>query len=209
MVNETVNLAKKLKVYDKNVFFNFDWINYSDRQNYLMEADAGIITHPNHIETRFSFRTRILDYLWTGLPIISSEGDYLSMMVERKGLGIVTGDGNVQDLVDVVIKLADDKGFYQQCVKNIDNITGEFTWEKVCKPLVDFCRDPAESALKPRQASCNPDNTGSSSNPYERYNRDGKGISHLSGKFFYHLFHSGPRRTLRFLSNYLREKDKR
>ena len=31
-----------------------------------------------------------MDYLWAGLPVISTEGDYLSAMIDKKGLGIVT-----------------------------------------------------------------------------------------------------------------------
>ena len=46
------------------MFFNEDWVAYDDRQNYLLEADVGVSTHLDHVETEFSFRTRILDYLW-------------------------------------------------------------------------------------------------------------------------------------------------
>ncbi len=51
-----------------SVFFNPDWVAYEDRGDYLLEADAGVSTHFAHIETEFAFRTRILDYLWAGLP---------------------------------------------------------------------------------------------------------------------------------------------
>ncbi|MCJ7473408.1 MAG: glycosyltransferase, partial [Actinobacteria bacterium] len=88
IAEKTVELSKKLDLYEKNIFFNFGWVEYEDRQNYLLESDIGIITHPMHIETRFSFRTRILDYIWTGLPIISTRGDSLSDMIEKNGLGI-------------------------------------------------------------------------------------------------------------------------
>ncbi|MBM3710343.1 MAG: glycosyltransferase, partial [Actinobacteria bacterium] len=60
LADEAVELAKKLGIYDKNIFFNFGWVDYDKRQNYLLESDVGIITHPEHIETRFAFRTRIL-----------------------------------------------------------------------------------------------------------------------------------------------------
>ena len=45
-----------------------DWVAFEDRQNFLLDADVGVSTHLDHIETEFSFRTRILDYLWAGLP---------------------------------------------------------------------------------------------------------------------------------------------
>jgi GT2 family glycosyltransferase len=203
LVNDTVNLARKLNVYDKNVFFNFGWVDYDKRQNYLIESDAGVITHPEHIETRFSFRTRILDYLWAGLPVISTRGDYLSDLVERKGLGMTAGDGDVRGIVNAVIKLADDKKFYRQCVENIERIAEDYTWEKVCRPIMDFCRDPVSSALRDRKS----DNEGSNGNDdlsAKKIKASGKSRSYLMKRFFYHFFKSGPRKTSRFLLNYLK-----
>ncbi|HEX2118535.1 MAG TPA: glycosyltransferase, partial [Acidimicrobiales bacterium] len=64
------SLSDALGLTDKHVFFNEGWVAYEDRQNYLLEADIGVSTHLHHVETAFSFRTRILDYLWAGLPIV-------------------------------------------------------------------------------------------------------------------------------------------
>lgn len=51
-----------------------------------MEADAGVSTHMSHVETTFSFRTRILDYLWAGRPpMVVTEGDSFAELVEREG----------------------------------------------------------------------------------------------------------------------------
>lgn len=206
LVNDTVNLAKKLNTYDKNIFFNFGWVDYNDRQNYLLESNAGIITHPEHIETRFSFRTRIMDYLWAGLPVISTKGDSLSDLVERKGLGVTIGDGDTRAIVKAIIRLADDKEFYNQCVKNIEEIAKDYTWEKVCQPIIDFCRDPATSALKYREDNNALEDFKESSGTGSSDINSKKNISYLPGRFFYHLFRSGPRKTIRFLSNYLRKK---
>ncbi|MCJ7472821.1 MAG: glycosyltransferase, partial [Actinobacteria bacterium] len=145
MVNDTVELAKRLDLYEKNIFFNFGWVDYKERQNYFLEADAGIITHPEHIETRFSFRTRILDYLWAGLPIISTEGDHLSDMVKIKRLGLVTKEGSPEELAEAILAMAGDNKFYAEYVKNIAITAKDFTWDKVCRPIIDFCMDPVSN----------------------------------------------------------------
>ena len=205
LVSKTFNLAKKLGVYDKNVFFNFGWVEYNERQNYLLESDVGIITHPAHIETRFSYRTRILDYLWASLPIISTEGDYLSEMVEKEGLGITVRDGNVDDIVNAITKLADDKNFYNECLNNLRDISREFTWEKVCKPVVDFCRDPIPTSYRKREGFENIfDDKGQNSLKKNNTHLNKKGFSYLVKRFLHHLFKSGPRQTSRFISNYLK-----
>lgn len=207
LVNKTVNLAKKLGIYDKNVFFNFGWIQYDDRQNYLLESDAGIITHPEHIETRFSFRTRILDYLWAGLPIISTKGDSLSDMIEKENLGITVNEKDVTALVNAILKIADDKDYYSKCVRNIENTAKRYTWEKVCEPLIRFCKDPVASACKNKLKDDgfddmeDGDSSDKNSGEYRR-----KNMGHLVKKFFYHLVHNGPGKTLKITSNYIQRK---
>ena len=72
MVVEARALAAELGLVDRHVFFNEQWVAYDDRQNYLLDADIGVSTHFHHVETEFSFRTRILDYLWAGLPFVTT-----------------------------------------------------------------------------------------------------------------------------------------
>jgi len=196
MAGKTVELAKKLDLYDKTIFFNFGWVDYDQRQNYLLESDIGIITHPMHIETRFSFRTRILDYLWAGLPIVSTRGDSLSDLIEKNDMGITVEDGNAGDLADAIIRLAQDRDYYGRCVANIGKIARQYTWDKVCGPIIAFCKDPVSSALKERD-------TGDSSLDSKK---DGRSRFYLLKRFFYHLFHSGPGKTARYLSNHMSQR---
>jgi len=197
LATESVNLAKKLGVYGKNVFFNFGWIPYAERQNYLLESDAGIITHPQQIETRFSFRTRMLDYLWAGLPIISTEGDSLSELIQKRGLGVVVAAEDTEGLKAAITRLANDKQFYTQCRKNIEKMVPEYRWEKVCRPLIDFCKDPIYSASRGKMDA---KEEATYSNVYRK---EKKGPFYLVSKFFYHFFRS-PRQSFRYLSNYMR-----
>ncbi len=70
-----------------HVFFN-DWTPYDTRQNVYLDATAAVSFHRAHLETRFSFRTRILDCIWASLPIVCSEGDVLADLVRNEQLGI-------------------------------------------------------------------------------------------------------------------------
>ena len=126
LVNETVELAKKFGLEGKNIFFNYGWVDYDQRQNYFLESDAGVITHPEHIETRFAFRTRILDYLWTGLPIISTKGDSLSELVEKEGLGLTVDAMDVEMLADSIIYMAENRDFYNSCRQKVAKAAESF-----------------------------------------------------------------------------------
>ncbi len=91
-------LAEELGVAGKHVFFNDGWVEYSERQNFLLEATLGVSTHFESLETRFSFRTRALDYLWAGLPIVATEGDSFGQLIEEEHLGLTVPPEDPQAL---------------------------------------------------------------------------------------------------------------
>jgi GT2 family glycosyltransferase/glycosyltransferase involved in cell wall biosynthesis len=148
MLNNAVGLAKELGLYNKFVFFNFGWVDYNDRQNYLLEADIGVSCHFDTLETRFSFRTRMLDYLWAGLPIVCTKGDNFSNLVESETLGLTADYEDSQQLAAAVIRLLDDKSFYDACKQNVAKVAGDYKWSRVTKPVVEFCNHPLHLGLR-------------------------------------------------------------
>lgn len=142
MLSAAIELAKQLGVYDKFVFFNFNWVDYEDRQNYLLEADIGVSCHFETLETRFSFRTRVLDYLWAGLPIICTEGDHFAGVVEKEQLGFTAGYQDAEDLAQKIRRLLDDKELYEACRNNVARIAQQYRWSKAVEPLMEFCEHP-------------------------------------------------------------------
>lgn len=141
IVAESRALAAELGVADRSVFFNSSWVDYADRQNYLTEADAGVSNHHSHIETTFSFRTRILDYLWAELPMVVTRGDHFAELIEREGLGLVVDAGNVEQLTDALERILFDDKLIAQCRQNIRRVRSDYFWEKALSPLVAFVAD--------------------------------------------------------------------
>lgn len=127
--------AARLELLDNTVFINTDWTPYDERADYLLEADAGISLHKDSMETRFAFRTRMLDYLWAGLPIIASQGDSWSVTIEKQGMGITVKPGDVDAVVDAIVKMADDKTFREKCGKQASIAAGSYTWSALVKRL--------------------------------------------------------------------------
>jgi hypothetical protein len=85
MAFQARELAEELGLVGTHVFFNAGWVDYDDRQNYLLESDVGVSTHLNHVETAFSFRTRLLDYFWASLPVVASDGDSFGDVIRLHG----------------------------------------------------------------------------------------------------------------------------
>ena len=53
---------------DRTSFFNDGWVPYEERGATSLDADIGVSAHFDDVETRFAFRTRLLDCIWAGLP---------------------------------------------------------------------------------------------------------------------------------------------
>ncbi|MEV8437222.1 glycosyltransferase [Actinosynnema sp. NPDC051121] len=146
IAGQTRALAKRLDLVGSHVFFNETWVPYHDRQNWLLDANAGVTTHYEHVETTFAFRTRVLDYLWAGLPIVTTDGDSFADLVRREDLGVVVPSEDPDALADALEKVLYDTAFAAGCAERIAVVRERFTWENVLAPLAEFCRNPRPAA---------------------------------------------------------------
>jgi GT2 family glycosyltransferase/glycosyltransferase involved in cell wall biosynthesis len=148
VVAQSRELAAQLGLTGKHVFFNEQWVDLDDRQNYLLDADLGVSTHFQHIETTFSFRTRILDYLWAGLPIVTTDGDSFGQLVAERGLGAAVPEQDVEALADAIERYLYDEEAVARAREQVAVVREEFRWSRTLAPLVEFCRSPRAAADK-------------------------------------------------------------
>jgi len=145
MVDRALQLARGLDVLDRHVFFPQGWVPYEQRQSYLQEADVGASLHLHHLETLFSFRTRILDYLWAGLPLLVTEGDSMAELAEREQLGPVCPPQDSAAVEAALQRLLEDEPYRQACAAASRRTAARFRWSVVTQPLLEFCRTPYRS----------------------------------------------------------------
>lgn len=187
IVRESFDLARELGVLDTAVFFNESWVQYSERENWLLESDAGVSTHMSHVETTFAFRTRILDYLWAGLPMVVTEGDSFADLVEAEGLGVVVPAQDVAALELALERVLFDGDFIAETRRNVERVRTEFVWERTLAPLVAFVRDPHRAADKLDGRAVR-SGAGKRRKPY--------GLGHNLRMFWHYLRAEGPMRAL-------------
>ncbi len=140
-VEETIALSKELGLYERYVFFN-EWVPYDERQNYLIEADVGVSLHPDHVETRFSFRTRLLDYLWAGLPVVSTHGDVMGETLAAQNLAHLVAPGDVNGVAQVILTLLANPNLRAEYAARAQKLAVRYHWQAVAQPLVEFCAAP-------------------------------------------------------------------
>ena len=142
-------LAQDLGVLDTAVIFNDEWVKYDERANYLLDADIGVSTHYSHIETSFSFRTRILDYLWAGLPMVVTKGDHFADLIEEKGLGLTVDAENVEQLSEALEQALFDEAFIAECRERVLAARRDYEWPRVLAPLTSFLESPSLAGDRP------------------------------------------------------------
>lgn len=145
-VAEGRELAASLNILGSHVRFLEEWIPYEERGAALLDADIGVSTNHDRVETDYSFRTRILDYIWAGLPVLTTAGDTLADLVAREGLGFAVAPGNVDQLAHALAELVDNAELRARCTARSASVSQTLTWDHVARPLVDFCTDPAPAA---------------------------------------------------------------
>lgn len=152
MATRTRELSERLGLTGTHVFFNEDWVPYERRGDYLLDADLGVSAHFDHIETAFSFRTRILDYLWAGLPVVATTGDTFAELIDAENLGVTVDPEDVDALTVALERLLVDDALCARAKANVARIAKGYTWPVVLEPLLEFCREP----VRARDASRSP-----------------------------------------------------
>ncbi len=145
MLEAARSLSAALGLTGSRVFFGSSWIPYSEHGAILLESDIGISLHQSSVETRFSFRTRILDYLWAGLPIIATEGDSMADLIRAEKLGAVVPVGDVEAVVAALVELGSDPGRRHACADRSRSAAERFRWSVAAQPLVDYCSAPYQA----------------------------------------------------------------
>lgn len=144
MPERAIQLSRDLGLYEKSVFFG-EWTRYEERGNYLAEADLAVVSHPGHIETRFSFRTRVLDCIWAGLPILTTDGDAMADWVKQEKLGLTVPPEDGHAMARAIETLMLQPGGRTAYAGAFKKLQTALQWPNVARPLIDFCMSPVRA----------------------------------------------------------------
>lgn len=136
---EARELAREEGLLDKAVLFG-EWIPYEDWPSVLLESDIALTLHYDTLEARLAFRSRVLDYIWAGLPTVATRGDATSDLIADYDLGVVVdyedADG-VAEAIGCLLKFSP-----RTLEDRFSEARRELTWEQAAQPLIRFCRNP-------------------------------------------------------------------
>jgi hypothetical protein len=132
---DAVALATSLGLEGRRVHFGSGWVPYAERGAWLLDADIGVSAHPAGLEAHFAFRTRVLDYLWAGLPVVATAGDALAARVAAAGAGREVPAGDAEAFAAACVALLDAPADAKAAASTLG---AGLAWDRVVEPLVDW-----------------------------------------------------------------------
>jgi glycosyltransferase involved in cell wall biosynthesis len=121
-------------------FVKFEpWVAYDARGPWFEQFAAALLTFPQSLETDLSMRTRVYDYLWGGLPIVTSSAPGTDELLLRYGAGAVVRGGSAQEFAAELGRVLHN---HRQMSEGAQRFAEEHQWQRVLQPLLDFVRAP-------------------------------------------------------------------
>jgi glycosyltransferase involved in cell wall biosynthesis len=121
-------------------FVRFEpWAPYDQRAALFEKFALGLLTFPQSLETDLSMRTRVYDYLWCGLPIVTSSAPGTDEVLARYSAGAVVRGNDPAAYASALVSVAGDASAYFAGTRQF---VREHQWEQTLEPLRDFCRAP-------------------------------------------------------------------
>lgn len=142
MQHRAETLAQELGLYGTHVIFQTGWVAYEKLPNHLLDADVGVSAHFDTLETYFSFRTRILHYLWAGKPIITTQGDVLAQTIAEMKAGIIVKPQDEEDWISAIETL---RSHYTTYLEGVKTMAQHYRWSEVIQPLQNLCTQATRS----------------------------------------------------------------
>jgi glycosyltransferase involved in cell wall biosynthesis len=138
-------------------FHMLGWRPWHEIADFYRESDVGLNIDALHYETIYGTRTRLVEMIGAGLPIITTLGSELSYLLQKEEAGLTFDIGNHHLLADHIVALAADAVLRQEISKNakcyVNNTLSFFAttapvrqWVSAPQIAPDrqFRKDPAE-----------------------------------------------------------------
>jgi glycosyltransferase involved in cell wall biosynthesis len=124
-------------------FHLLGWRPWGELADYYAESDVGLNIDSLHYETIFGTRTRLVEMLAAGLPVITSRGCELSELVASSGAGTVFESRDSAGLGRQLLRLAHDIGARRESARRaLGFARNELSFANTTRPLREWVGRP-------------------------------------------------------------------
>ena len=145
---EMYNRLKSRAGIDQTKIRFMDRVPAERRFDLLRDADVLISPHKINIETHLSLRTRFIEALAVGLPVVCTKAGSLSRLIEEHRAGWVVPPQDPDAILAALEEISGDAEETEVRKANALQLSRKFRWKEVLGPLVRFCQNPRRETTK-------------------------------------------------------------
>lgn len=124
-------------------FHMMGWRPWTEISSYYRESDVGLNIDALHYETIYGTRTRLMEMIVAGLPVITSLGTELSYLLEDRGAALTFEVGDWQGLGQRILTLVQDPRRRRKLAQSaVNSARTEFSFYNTTAPLREWVRRP-------------------------------------------------------------------
>jgi len=124
-------------------FVLMGWINGKDVPNYYFEADIGINIDRDIYEVKLGSKSRILDWMRAGLPVLSSNVCELTKIMEKEKIGYTFKPHDPENLSEKLVELSYKKEELKKTALKAKNYASDyFSFAETSKPFTEWVLHP-------------------------------------------------------------------
>ena len=147
--SEVVAVAREAGWIDRHVFF-VPWVAAEERFALYREATVATVLHRPRFEAEISMRTRVLDFLGAGLPVVATAGGTMSRLLAEERMGRVVPEGDGAALTAALEELLDSPPLRADLAARGRAWAALHDWPTVLAPLEEFLAAPRIDPYKDR-----------------------------------------------------------
>jgi glycosyltransferase involved in cell wall biosynthesis len=126
------------------------WVAAEERFALYREATVATVLHRPRFEAEISMRTRVLDFLGAGLPVVATAGGTMSRLLAEERMGRVVPEGDGAALTAALEELLDSPPLRADLAARGRAWAALHDWPTVLAPLEEFLAAPRIDPYKDR-----------------------------------------------------------
>jgi glycosyltransferase involved in cell wall biosynthesis len=131
---ELIEHIDKNKESQRNTVIQ-EWVNFDERANWYLGSDLVILINKIGDENELAWRTRLVDFMWADLPIVTNGGDPLGEELIAGGAAARLEHTDAEGMANDLIGLLSREEQLSSLRKNIAAQRSKFYWDVVTKSL--------------------------------------------------------------------------
>jgi glycosyltransferase involved in cell wall biosynthesis len=129
-----LSFAKEHKLLDRSVFF-VDWVDFDDRINWFKNAAVVVSLNQPGQENGFSWRTRVMDFVWGEVPILTNGGDPLSDDLIRAHAAVKLDKLTAKAIVESLEALQKSPSSLRNVREKVVELKPQYYWQNIMQPV--------------------------------------------------------------------------